>query len=125
MRQKYSDRRQVLAAGSRFCLAALLGLTALRPSRVLASDALDSYRAQGVIAERYDGYVELRSASAPADASRLVDEVNAKRRALYQKRAAEQNVPVSEVGKIFAAKIFETAPGGTYFRQPGGGYVRK
>ena len=35
----------------------------------------------------------------------LVLEVNAKRRAIYSKRATESNVPVEEVGKIFANEI--------------------
>ncbi len=52
-------------------------------------------------------------------------DVNARRRALYTKRASESNVPVEEVGKVFANKIVKTAPPGTYFRRPGGDYVRR
>ena len=51
--------------------------------------------------------------------------VNAKRRALYAKRADESVLPVEEVGKLFATKIVETAPPGTYFLKPDGEYVRK
>jgi hypothetical protein len=86
---------------------------------------LDAYRADGVIAERYDGYVEIRDSNAPSEARSLVADVNAKRRALYTQRADESNVPVEEVGKVFANKIAETAPSGTYFRRPDGGYVRR
>lgn len=90
-----------------------------------ADQALDTYRAAGVIAERYDGYVELRAADAPAEARALVDSVNDQRRAIYARRAEETNVPVEEVGKLYATKITETAPPGTYFRQQSGTYVRK
>jgi uncharacterized protein YdbL (DUF1318 family) len=90
-----------------------------------AQQALDAYRAAGVIAERYDGYVEVRAGDAPADARALVDSVNAQRRAIYAKRAQETNVPIEEVGKLYATKITETAPPGTYFRQQSGSYVRK
>jgi len=90
-----------------------------------ADAALDSLRANGAVAERFDGYVEVRDANAGANAKAVVNEVNAKRRTLYKKRAKESNVQVSEVGKPFATKIVETAPPGTYFRQQGGGYVRK
>jgi len=92
------------------------------PSAMAAS--LDEYRAQGVIAERFDGFVEVRG-SGPADATALVNEVNAKRRALYGERAAAQGVSAEEVGKIYAAQILESAPVGTYFRKSDGSYVRK
>lgn len=105
-------------------LAVLLALVWTGPAAAQGT-ALDTYRASGVIAERFDGYVEIRDPAAPADARALVDQVNAQRRALYQKRAQESNVPVEEVGKLFATKITETAPPGTFFRQPGGNYVRK
>ena len=95
------------------------------PDVTLAQSKLDSYRASGAIAERFDGFVEVRDAGAAPDAKALVAEVNAQRRALYEKRARETGAPVSEVGKVFAAKIVEQAPNGTYFRQANGGFVRK
>ena len=90
-----------------------------------SADALDTYRATGVVAERFDGYVEIRDPNAPSDARALVENVNAKRRALYSKRAKESNVPVGEVGKVFANEIAKSAPSGTYFRRPRGDFVRK
>ncbi|MFQ5567506.1 MAG: YdbL family protein [Paracoccaceae bacterium] len=89
------------------------------------ADALDTFRANGVIAERFDGYVEIRDSNAPGEARALVADVNAKRRALYTQRAEESNVPVEEVGKVFANKIVGSAPAGTYFRRPDGSYVRR
>lgn len=106
-------------------LVLLLALVAGSMSAAQASDALDRYRASGVIAERYDGFVELRDTGAPADAARLVSTVNSERRAIYEKRASEQNVPVSAVGTLFAKKIVETAPSGTYFKLSDGSYRRK
>ncbi len=104
-----------------------LVLAALWPQPGAAQDgsALNAYRTAGVIAERFDGYVEVRAADAPSDVRKLVDEVNAKRRALYSQRARESDVSVEQVGKLFATKIVDTAPPGTYFLQPGGDYVRK
>ena len=85
----------------------------------------DDYRAQGIIAERFDGYVELRAGDAPSDARQLVDEVNRKRRALYERRAKEQGVSAGKVGKVYATKILDGAPNGTYFVQLDGSYTRK
>lgn len=90
-----------------------------------AAQTLDEFRAEGVIAERFDGYVELRADDAPAAARRLVEEVNAERRTLYRERAESQGVPAEEVGKVYAETIMERAPAGTYFRMPGGHYVRR
>lgn len=90
-----------------------------------AASKLDQYRAQGIIAERYDGLVELRASGAPTDARSLVNEVNTRRRDLYRKRAASQGVPMEEVGKIYASEILGRAPAGTYFKKPDGTYVRK
>lgn len=106
-------------------LAVALAALVLAPDPARADPRLDAYRASGTIAERFDGYVEVRDAGAGSDVRALADDVNAKRRALYEKRAAESKVPVGEVGKLFATKIVETAPPGTYFRQPGGNFVRK
>jgi uncharacterized protein YdbL (DUF1318 family) len=100
----------------------LLAAAFAAPAR--AAD-LDSYRAQGVIAERFDGLLELKDPNAPADAKALVDSVNAKRTDIYKKRAAADNVPADTVGKIYAKQIFDDAPAGTFFRQPDGSYARK
>jgi len=106
-------------------LTAVFAALCAAPGSARADARLDAYRADGVIAERFDGYVEIRDSGAPNEARTLAENVNAKRRALYEQRASESNVPVGEVGKVFANKIVNTAPPGTYFRQSSGGYVRK
>jgi hypothetical protein len=111
-------RRSVLAL-----FAVLVAAVAL-PNPADAQ-SLDQLRKDGVIAERFDGYVEIRADNPPARARQLVDQVNAKRREVYQKRAEEQNVSPSAVGKVYAEQILRNAPKGTYFKQPNGSYVRK
>ena len=95
------------------------------PGPARADARLDAYRSDGVIAERFDGYVEIRDSSAPSDARALVEDVNARRRALYSPRDDESPVPVAEAPNAVSNKIVKTAPPGTYFRRPGGDYVRK
>ena len=106
-------------------LAIALFASSLLASSPADARPIDDYRAQGVIAERFDGYVELRAGNAPADARQLVDEVNGKRRALYEQRAKEQGVSAAEVGKVYAPQIMKDAPGGTFFKQPNGSYSQK
>ncbi len=104
-------------------LAALLAAVVLGATVAAAAD-LDTYRSQGVIAERYDGYVELRVDDAPAEARQLVERVNAKRRDIYEKRADRQDVEVEAVGKVYAKQILKKAPSGTYVKTSDGGYRR-
>jgi uncharacterized protein YdbL (DUF1318 family) len=127
MRLTYSEWRSEMRLFMKHFLALVVVFAALSaaPGSVRADARLDTYRANGIIAERFDGYVEIRGSNAPSEARAVVENVNAKRRALYNKRANESNVAVAEVGKVFANKIVDTAPPGTYFRQPSGGYVQK
>ena len=107
-----------------FLVLLAVALVPLSFGAAAAAD-LDSYRAQGVIAERFDGYVELHGAGAPAEAKSLVDQVNAKRTAIYKQRAQAEHISVGDVGKIYAAQILHDAPAGTYFRKPDGSFIRK
>jgi hypothetical protein len=113
-----STRRRALAG------IAALPLATLAP-RGARAGSLDSYRAQGVIAERYDGYVEIRAGNPPADAKRIVERVNEKRRQIYQKRADSEGVAPEAVGKVYAKQIWQDAPDGTYLKKPDGAYVQK
>jgi hypothetical protein len=117
------SRRRILTAtlGAPVAAAASL-LAAPRPA---LAGSLDSYRQQGVIAERFDGFVELRAGTGPAEAKQIVERVNAKRRDIYKTRAKREGVPLEAVGKLYAEEIWEQAPGGTYLKKPGGDYVRK
>jgi uncharacterized protein YdbL (DUF1318 family) len=127
MRLNFSEWRFEMRLLLKHFLALVVVFAALHaaPGSVRADARLDAYRANGIIAERFDGYVEIRDSKAPSEARAVVKNVNAKRRALYKQRASESSVPVAEVGKVFANKIVNTAPPGTYFRQSGGGYVQK
>ncbi len=111
-------RRHMLAALAALLLAGLTFPAGAEPS-------LDALRAEGVIAERYDGLVEIRVDDPPAGAKAVVEEINAKRREIYRERAEKQGVSQEAVGKVYAKQIVERAPEGTYFKQPDGSYVQK
>lgn len=105
----------------------LLRLAALAPLFALAApsakaQSLDQLRASGAIGERFDGYCVARSGGA---ATAVVNAVNAERRKIYAKRAAEQGVPVDQVGRVYAKQIFDGAPSGTFFQQEGGKWIQK
>jgi uncharacterized protein YdbL (DUF1318 family) len=85
---------------------------------------LDTLRQQGVIAERHDGFVEIRADGSDA-ARAVVERVNSSRRDLYEQRADSQGVPVEQVGRVYAQQILERLPEGAWFLKPNGNYVQK
>jgi uncharacterized protein YdbL (DUF1318 family) len=87
--------------------------------------ALDGPRASGQVAERFDGYAMVRDRAAPAAIGNLVNQVNSQRRAHYRRQAASRGVSEEAVGRIYAKEIFSAAPGGTWFLQESGQWVRK
>ncbi len=79
------------------------------------ADALDDLRASGAIGETFEGYVVAREASARAEA----DAINAKRKAIYQEKAAAQGIDIEQVGKVYAAEIIRKVPAGTWIQIDG------
>ena len=110
---------QFLAA---LMLVAALAVTSL-PAR---ADALDDARAAGLVGERADGYAALVDPNAPANIKSLVKDINDKRRAAYQKIAAEKGVPVEQIGAITAEKIIrEILQPGMYYMDATGAWKTK
>lgn len=92
----------------------ILILTALAATPVRA-DSLENLRASGAIGESYNGYVVAREPGARAEA----DEINAKRRVIYQEKATAQGVDINQVAKVYAAEIIRTVPPGTWIQTNG------
>jgi len=111
-------RRALGLALTGFLLAALV----LVPNPVSAQ-SLNDLRAQGIVGEGYDGFARVRTPAPGAQSA--VDKVNAERRAIYNERARQQGVPAEQVGRVYAEQIFRNAPGGTWFLQENGQWVRK
>jgi len=109
------SRRLVLALP-----LALLAAGAFAQSRTLVGP-----RRAGTVGERYDGYAVVRDPASAAALGPLVEQVNAERRKVYAQRAAADGVPVDQIGRIYAAEIFKSAPAGTWFLQESGQWVQK
>lgn len=106
----------------RATLALVLLLTA---AGVAAATPLDELRAEGVVGERFDGLVVVRAEKSSPDVKTLVERVNAERRAIYERRAAETKAEPAQVGRVYAKEIFEKAPRGTWFLQEDGQWLQK
>ena len=109
---------------SRIILALLIGMLAVSVS-VAESSQLTQPKAEGLIGEQADGYIGLVSNNVPADIKKLVDDVNARRKAGYQKIAKQQGVSLSEVEKVGGNTAFEKTLRGNYIRDPNGTWRKK
>ncbi len=86
---------------------------------------LDDAKSAGLIGELPDGYVAAVQPNPSSDIAALVRQINAKRRDVYENLAAEENVPVAQVGALAAEKIKRQASPGEYFMSPDGTWAPK
>ncbi len=80
----------------------------------LAADALAQAKAAGFVGEQPDGYLGFVKAGAPADVAALVAEVNAKRKAEYEKIAKETGTSPQAVGAVTFEKLLKSGRPGYY-----------
>jgi len=107
------SRRSVLGLG----LAALLILS----GGPALAQSLNDLRASGAVGEAFDGYARARDGAYRS----LVQQTNAKRRAIYEKRANSQGVDAAQVGRVYAQQIMSKAPPGTWFLSESGSWSQK
>ncbi len=101
-------------------LAAAVLVLGLSAPPVLAQ-SLDQLRASGAVGERYDGYAQALQSGAAG----VVQQVNAKRRQIYQQTADKEGASVDQIGRVYARQIFAQAPPGTKFLQENGSWIAK
>ncbi len=101
-------------------LAATILILGLSAPPALAQ-SLDELRASGAVGERYDGYAEALQSSAAG----VVQQVNAKRRQIYQQTADKEGASIDQIGRVYARQIFAKSPPGTKFLQENGSWVAK
>jgi uncharacterized protein YdbL (DUF1318 family) len=121
----YSSRRDFIRLAVFGLLALLLPAFAATLPAHAEDPQFNSMRAQGIIAERFDGFVMVKNSSTGATAQGIVDRINAERRAIYAARAQQQGVTANEVGQVYASKIIQQAPKGTWFLAADGSWTQK
>lgn len=88
---------------ARLSRCGLLVLIALLPALAHAAE-LSDLKSDGVVGERADGYLGLVQDTVDADAAALVTEINAKRKAEYQRIAAANELPLEKVEALAGKK---------------------
>lgn len=109
---------------ARIILAMLIGMFAVAVT-VASESPLTQPKADGLIGEQANGYIGLVTNDVPEDIRKLVESVNAKRKAGYEKIAIKQGVPLSEVEKVGANTAFEKTLEGNYVRDANGTWRKK
>lgn len=78
-----------------------------------ADPVIEQAKAQGIIGEKYDGYIGIVDAGrASAEVKRKVDEINAGRLAEYTRISQKSGDPVATVAAAMAEKLFANAQAG-------------
>lgn len=99
--------RKISALFAGLAMVATLGVAQAQDA------AVDQAKAQGVVGEMYTGYLGFADASkATPDLKRRVDEINAKRLAIYNDTAAKTNQPMQTIAALTAEKQIARAGSG-------------
>lgn len=94
--------------------ALALGSLAVGPLSAARDPAYAAARAAGQVGEQPDGYLGIVG-QATAELQRLVDDINIKRRAVYAKKAQENNATVEQFAFTSGCQaIGRTVPGEKY-----------
>lgn len=108
----------------KFIAIALLCATALFNAPAHA-DALSDAKTAGQIGEMPDGYLGMVSDNASSSVKALVDEVNAKRKAEYEKIAAKNGQALNVVEKLAGEKTVRMTAHGNYVMDGNGKWIKK
>jgi len=92
---------------------------------VVVASPLTQPKADGLIGEQVNGYIGLVKQDAPADIKQLVKEANAKRKAGYQKIAAQQGTSLADVERVGGNTAIEKTLKGNYIRDASGAWRKK
>lgn len=86
--------------------------------------AIEQARAAGQVGERIDGYLGVVT-SADADVTRKVQDINNRRRALYEQTARETGTTVQQVARITGEKQLARVKAGEYYMDESGSWKQK
>lgn len=85
--------------------------------------SLDEAKTQGLVGEQLDGYLGLVVQN--SEALEVIEDVNAKRKQLYQKLAEKNGVNLEVVAKLAAEKAAAKTQTGHYIQNMDGEWVKK
>ncbi|ABI78500.1 conserved hypothetical protein [Hyphomonas neptunium ATCC 15444] len=106
-------------------LVLMFGGVAVTQASAQGNSQIETARSTGVIGERIDGYLGVVG-SADAEIVRQVQDINNRRRALYEKTAGETGTTVQQVARIAGEKqLAERVKPGEYYMDATGSWKQK
>jgi uncharacterized protein len=86
---------------------------------------LEEAKTQGVVGEQPDGYLGVVQSGASADVQALVNDVNQKRRQMYEDIARRNSTKLEAVEMLAGKTAIDNTRPGNFVRSPSGQWVRK
>ncbi len=86
---------------------------------------IDEAKAQGLVGESMTGYLAAVKLPASAEVQALIDDVNAKRKAAFERTAARTNTTLIQVSHRFYELAVERTEPGHFYQDASGRWVRK
>ncbi len=107
-------------------IALIVGFATLHSGTASAGDPqIEEAQRQGVIGERIDGYLGVVSGNVDPALLRKLNEINNKRRALYEQTAQRTGTTIAQVARVTGEKQVSNAAPGEYVMGADGVWVRK
>ena len=107
----------------KFLAITAIALTALTVSVPAFAMNLVQAKQQGVVGERPDGL--LGAVKPSAEATAIIDKINAERMDKYKAIAAKNGTPVRQVQALAGKKLIEQTPSGEYIMNAAGHWQKK
>ena len=107
-----------------FVLAMSLGMVMASPAAQAGDPQIDAAIAAGEVGERIDGYLGVVGTADPA-ITRKVNEVNNRRRALYDRLARETGTTPAQVARVTGEKQIAKLRSGQYYMDASGSWKKK
>jgi len=86
---------------------------------------LDEAKTQGVVGEQPDGYLGVVQPGASAEVQALVNDVNQKRRQMYEEIARRNSTQLDAVEMLAGKTAIDNTRPGNFVRNPSGQWVKK
>ena len=86
---------------------------------------LEEAKTQGVVGEQPDGYLGVVQPSASAEVQALVNDVNQKRRQMYEDIARRNSTKLEAVEMLAGQTAIDNTRAGNFVRSPSGQWVKK
>ena len=86
---------------------------------------IENAKDQGVVGERIDGYLGIVQGGADPSLVRLVQDINNKRRAAYDRLAAQTDTTTEQVARVTGEKLIAQASAGEYVMDDSGTWSKQ